>query len=113
MSQYIGVQVPHNDTTVFKEICDAKRVPYSQLFTDALSRIVSNPVELGQIIVQRIIDKAEPKKDVGTVTLYLGREMHRKFIEISDSTLISRSSLATLIIQYIIQQEKQIVQQGT
>ena len=112
MSQYIGVQIPNNYTTAFKAICDAKRVPYSQLFTDTLSRIASNPLELGQIVVQRIIDKAEPKKDVGTVTLYLGREMYKKFIEISDSTLISRSSLATLIIQSIIQQERQVVQQG-
>lgn len=112
MSQIVNVKVPQSDTTAFKAICDAKQVPYSQVFTDFLIRIVKNPFELGQIVVQRIIDNREADTDSGKITIYLGRDLYKKFIEISDATLISRSSLATLIIQSIIQQERQVVQQG-
>ena len=109
MSQIVNVKVPQSDTTAFKAICDAKQVPYSQVFKDFLIRIVKNPFELGQIVVQRIIDNREADTDSGKITIYLGREMHKKFIEISDATLISRSSLATLIIQTIIANNKDLL----
>ena len=110
MAQVINVRVPLEDSERFKAISTNRSVSYSQLFTDYFTKIAKNPLELGQIVVQRILDKVEPKdKQVSMMNLYLGRDNFKKFIEISDATLINRAALATLIIQSIIQQEKQAV----
>ena len=112
MSQYISVRILKGDSELYKTISDKKSMSYSQLFTDFFVRIAKNPIELGAIIVSRLTnsDLHQPSSDTSNMmNLYLGRDNLKKFMEISDITLLSRAALATLIIQTIIANNKDLL----
>ena len=114
MSQLLTVKLPKDESAALRSFGDAKNIPFSQVFRDYFARYASNPKAIGDLIADRIRngEKKKESSEVEMVGIYLGRDLYKKFMEISDASMLSRTALATLIIQSIIQQERQVVQQG-
>lgn len=114
MAQLLTVKVPQDDSAALRSIGAAKNVPFSQVFSEFFSRLASNPKAFGEMIADRIRGNVQPieKNDVEMIGIYLGRDLHRKFIDVSNATLISRTALATLVIQTIVDNHKDILKEA-